>query len=44
MYEIPSLNPFSINKWSSMFEVSSNFIPVVFNFATQLNPGELAKS
>ena len=41
IYEIDPLNPFSINKYLSIFEIYSNFIVVIFNIASQLNPGEL---
>ena len=41
MYEIYPLNPFSINKFLYMSEISFNFVPVIFKIASQLNPGEL---
>ena len=41
IYEIPPLNLFSINKCFSISEISSNSTPVIFNIASQLNPGEL---
>ena len=39
MQEIPPLSPFSINKYLSMSDIFSNSIPVIFNVASQLNPG-----
>ena len=41
MQEIPPLIPFSINKYISMSEFSSNSFPVIFSITSQLNPGEL---
>ena len=41
MYEIHPLNPFSTNKFISMSKIFSSFTPVIFNIASQLNPGEL---
>ena len=41
MQEIHPLNPFSTNKYLPMSDVFSNFTPIIFNIASQLNPGEL---
>ena len=41
MQEIPPLNPFSINNYLSIPDIFSIFIPVIFNIASQINPGEL---
>ena len=41
MYEIPPLSSFSMNEYMSMSNIFSNFTPVIFNIALQLNPGEL---
>ena len=41
MQEIPTLILFSMNKYISMSEIFSNFTPVSFNSAFQLNPGGL---
>ena len=41
IYEIPPLIPFSINKYMSVSEMRSNFILVISNIESQLNPGLL---
>ena len=41
MYEVPPLNPFSMNQYMSMSNIFLNSSPVIFNIASQLNPGEL---
>ena len=41
IYEIPPLIPFSINKCMSISEIRFNFIAVIFNIVSQLNPGLL---
>ena len=41
LYEIPPLIPFSIKKCISVSLISSNSIPVIFNIASQANPGEI---
>ena len=41
MQEKPPLIPFSINKYISMSEISSNYNSVILIIASQLNPGLL---
>ena len=38
---MPLLISFSINKCMSMYEISSNSVPVILIMASQLNPGVL---
>ena len=41
MQEIPPLNLFSVNERLPMTEIISSFMPVIFNIASMINPGEL---
>ena len=41
MQEIPPLSRFSMNKNMSILDIVSNFTTVIFNIASQLNPGGL---